>query len=288
MKILSFGEIVWDVYGEKSTLGGAPLNLAIHAAMNGADVSLVSAVGDDALGDAAIECAKSYGVGVKYISRIEGVETAKCTVSDDENGLPAYKLADVAAFDRICEPDTDKYTDVIAFGTLALRYENNRRVIDRMLDGIPHGEVFCDINLREPFYSEETVKYCLSKATIIKVSDGELDTVFGYHSANVVERKAAAEQLCGIYKNIRLFLITLGSDGSLCFDVQSGNWYTCGAEKTDVVSTVGAGDSLSVAFLVRLHGGCSVLACLEYAAHIGAMVCACDAAFSKDMMAVLR
>lgn len=46
MKILSFGEIIWDVYSPvERTLGGAPLNFAAYAAMAGADVYLASAVG---------------------------------------------------------------------------------------------------------------------------------------------------------------------------------------------------------------------------------------------------
>ena len=30
MKLLSFGEIIWDVYPDEKYLGGAPLNFAAH------------------------------------------------------------------------------------------------------------------------------------------------------------------------------------------------------------------------------------------------------------------
>ena len=91
--------------------------------------------------------------------------------------------------------------------------------------------------------------------------------------------------LCDIYKGIRLFIVTLGADGSLCYDVQNSRWYECGAKKVDVVSTVGAGDSFSAAFLVRFMRGDSIPDCLEYAAQVSAAVCSCEAAFSEDMAA---
>ena len=32
MKILSFGEIIWDIYSDKKCIGGAPFNFAAHCA----------------------------------------------------------------------------------------------------------------------------------------------------------------------------------------------------------------------------------------------------------------
>ena len=32
MKLLSFGEVLWDVYPEDRFIGGAPLNFAAHCA----------------------------------------------------------------------------------------------------------------------------------------------------------------------------------------------------------------------------------------------------------------
>ena len=51
MKILAFGEILWDIFlsadGKVTDkkIGGAPFNFAAHCSKNGADAFLVSAVG---------------------------------------------------------------------------------------------------------------------------------------------------------------------------------------------------------------------------------------------------
>lgn len=283
MNLLSLGEIVWDVRGDNVTLGGAPLNLAVHTAMNGGRAFLVSAVGNDAMGHAAIEIAEKFSVDTHCISCLDGNETAKCTVCVDDNGLPSYTLTSDASFDRIVYPEINEYMDVICFGTLALRYESNRKVTRQMLCGIPHGKVFCDINLRSPYYSRETVDFCFREAEIIKLSGEELPEVARLLLGSACEATKAAVELCSIYKNIGLIIITLGADGSLCYDKKNDTWYKCGAKKIKVVSTVGAGDSFSAAFLVKYLDGCDIADCLEYASKISAAVCECDGAFSDSM-----
>ena len=55
MNLLSFGETIWDSHGDSYTIGGAPLNLAAHYAIQGGDAWLASAVGNDVLGTRATE-----------------------------------------------------------------------------------------------------------------------------------------------------------------------------------------------------------------------------------------
>lgn len=285
MKLLSFGEIVWDVQDENVSLGGAPLNLAVHTAMQGEDALLVSAVGNDKLGRKAVRAAESYGVDTEFVSVLDDMETAVCTVTVGDMGTPSYELMGHSSFDCIAVPVIDEYVDIIAFGTLSLRHENNRGVIRRMLERIPHSEVFCDINLRAPFYSVETIKYCLSNATLLKVSSEELPEVSRLVLGEYRDIESAVCGLHGEYPSIKLFIITLGSDGSLCFDSRGGQYYRSDAKKTDVLSTVGAGDSFSAAFLACYMKGKCIGDCLEYASEISSMVCADKAAFSKEMEA---
>ena len=44
MKYLVFGETIWDVYPDKSVIGGAAYNFAAHAALMGADVQIPRSV----------------------------------------------------------------------------------------------------------------------------------------------------------------------------------------------------------------------------------------------------
>ena len=67
MRLLAFGEILFDCYPDKRFLGGAPLNLAAHAVRCGAEAFLLSAVGKDKAGREAIHGAKAFGVRTDFI-----------------------------------------------------------------------------------------------------------------------------------------------------------------------------------------------------------------------------
>ena len=123
MKILSFGEIIWDVYHDRRALGGAPLNFAIHCAARGGEAFMVSAVGDDVLGSEALDAIKSKKVSTEYIFK-NSRPTGRCDVTLDENKVPSYSLMRDTAYDCIEMTDGDIAAisaagfDAVCFGTL--------------------------------------------------------------------------------------------------------------------------------------------------------------------------
>ena len=67
MRIVSIGEIIWDVVAPSEYLGGAPLNFAAHAHKLGHEVYLLSAVGDDERGRRALEGLKKCGISTDFV-----------------------------------------------------------------------------------------------------------------------------------------------------------------------------------------------------------------------------
>ena len=112
MKLLSFGEIVWDLFGEEQHLGGAPLNFAAFASMLGFESGIISSVGDDKLGQKSIEQLKRLGVNTKYISVLPNKETGKCLVELNENAVPTYIILDDVAYDYIAVPENKENVDI--------------------------------------------------------------------------------------------------------------------------------------------------------------------------------
>ena len=53
--VVGLGEVLWDIYEDQALFGGAPANFACHAASLGADARIASAVGQDVLGQKALE-----------------------------------------------------------------------------------------------------------------------------------------------------------------------------------------------------------------------------------------
>ena len=58
----TFGEILWDCLPSGRHAGGAPFNVAAHIAQLGVSVSLLSAVGQDSLGDEILDVANRKGL----------------------------------------------------------------------------------------------------------------------------------------------------------------------------------------------------------------------------------
>ena len=59
--VYAFGEILWDIFGDTRSIGGAPFNFAAHFASLGGAAALISAVGEDLLGDEALRAIRSFG-----------------------------------------------------------------------------------------------------------------------------------------------------------------------------------------------------------------------------------
>ncbi len=252
MKLISVGEIIWDVYPDTRCIGGAPLNFAAHAAACGAEVQLLSAVGDDALGAEARACLARFGVDDSLVATVSDAATGRCLVTLDEQGVPQYALAQDTAYDRLCCSAPTLTADVLAFGTLIQRSEHNRRVLDTLLAEHRFAQVFCDLNLRAPHYDADSVERCLRHATWCKISREELPEVLRLCGAPNADYRAAVRWLCERYPQLALVVVTLDADGAYVWDARTGEEYEAPAEPVEVVSTVGAGDSFGAAFAVTL------------------------------------
>lgn len=274
MKILSFGEIIWDVYPDGKYIGGAPFNFSAHAKRAGANAFLMSAVGADALGAEALKMASSYGVGT-YVAVLEDHPTGVCNVTLDRNKIPTYTIADNAAYDFIpFLPNAPQVFDALAFGTLALRHTQNRATVDSLLKEWHFGQVFVDLNVRPPFDQAESIRFALERATVLKVSDEELPGVIARLGGVYRGIEQSVMLLKNEFQSIHTVLVTCGKEPSFVYDFTSGKKYECAAKKTKVVSTVGAGDCYGAFFLVNYLAGESIKTCMSRAAEAAAFVVA--------------
>ena len=273
MKLASFGEILWDLFESERHIGGAPLNIAAHAALYGFDSYLISAVGDDALGKDALDKVTRLGINPDFMTTIVGINTGRCIVTLDATGMPTYKIDESSAHDKIAAPEVPlSGFDVLCFGTLALRSEENIRTLGKIISEGDFTEQYADLNIRAPFYSLRSIEFALRNASIVKISDEELPTVVATLGIEYTTPEAAARELSRRFPNIRLFVITLGRDGSFCLDTAEGRVYRAPAQKASVLSTVGAGDSFGAAFLASYIATRDIPRALAVASHVSAYV----------------
>ena len=234
---LAFGEVLWDVYPEKKTLGGAALNFAAHFALKGGSARLISAVGDDRLGQQALCEIQRLSVDTRFVSVLPGRKTGRCDVTLDGNAVPKYDLIPDTAYDRIpAEGVDDTRCDVFYFGTLALREGRNTASLRQLLARIS-GLKFCDLNLRAPYYGRDVIRFCLENADIAKISLEELPEVLRALDMPCIadtplQAEAALSSLARRFNNLRLILLTCGADGAAVLDCKAARMFRCNAVKT--------------------------------------------------------
>lgn len=254
MKAIVFGEIIWDVYPEESVIGGAAFNFGAHMAHLGDEVYLLSAVGSDSLGEAAMGELARHGVRDELM-QTNSYPTGACTVTLNAEKIPSYHVHTNVAYDHIAltEKTVSRVraigAEMIYLNTLCQRGAESRAALHALLESVPFDECFCDVNLRTDCFDADSLKYCLSHATTVKVSDEEAHFIYELgllEQTDVPFEKALVER----YPNLRLVLYTKGGEGSLVYEAASGKTYESGKPKpVRVVSTVGAGDCYGASFL---------------------------------------
>lgn len=256
MKVLSFGEILWDIFPDEKKQGGAPLNFAAHLAKNGVDTAIYSSVGFDTLGKTAIESVGELGIDTSYVATVQK-QTGVCLVSFDGD-RPIYEIKADTALDNIAFTPLDEKFDGFYFGTLAQRSKNTKDTLEKLFDTYTFGEVFFDINIRQNYYTREIVDFSLRQATVFKVSREEIGVLRELCISNEQNHEDICRDLCEKYNNLKLVIITLDKDGSLVYEKQTDTVYYSPKPQSKVVSTVGAGDSFSACFFANYLNGKSI------------------------------
>lgn len=278
MNILSFGEVLWDVFDRTSVIGGAPFNFSAHMARLGADVDLVTAVGRDALGSDTVKSMKEQGVSASFVC-LSDFPTGACYVTVDRQGRPAYDLHYNMAYDHIV-PDKNQWEKLCGsnyqafyFGTLARRSEDSNRTVSGILSSCRFDHVLYDVNIRQKWYSKALLAQGLHACTILKVSREEAGAFFENglaktQSASFTQKDEYYRELCrelaGTYQ-IAMILLTLDQDGAIVYDTLRDAFYISEKPKGKVVSTVGAGDSFAACFLYHFLKGDPTEQCLNKA-----------------------
>ena len=273
MRVLSFGEVLWDIYPDKKYIGGAPLNFSAHLAKHGEEIYMLSCLGKDSLGEEALLYLKEFGILTDFLSWSSVKQTGQCLVTLDENAIPSYDLKRDVAYDYIDCKNVKGDFDVLYFGTLALRSNHNLESLRKLIKSKNFKEIFVDVNIRAPFYSYDSLNFCMNNATILKISVEELLTVAKLLSINAKNGyKDFAEQIRERYSNINIIVVTLGADGAYCYDCKQDKAYSCESQKVEEASTVGAGDSFSAAFLYQYSRKKDIQFSLDYASKIAGYV----------------
>jgi len=249
-KILSFGEILWDVIAGRYYLGGAPLNFAAHAVQCGLQSSILSCLGEDNLGDKALRAITKLKVRTNLIRRMADKNTGAVQVRLAD-GQPNYEILKDTAYDFIQYQPADlsdiKKHSVFYFGTLAQRGLVSKKSMYHLLEKVHFETVFYDVNLRKGFFSKSIIEKSLSLCTILKMNNDEMRTIGKLCYDQVLDFEALAKKLTSQYAQLQIIIMTIGKNG--CALYYHEHLVRIPGVSTIVKDTIGAGDAFSAAFL---------------------------------------
>ncbi len=273
--VVGLGEALWDVLPDGDHFGGAPANVALHAAALGADSWLISAVGCDARGAAALARLAAAGVERSAVAELGDHPTGVVRVTLNGSGHPVYDIAAESAWDYMPWSATIQEVagkaDAIAFGSLAQRAPVSRATIRRAVQATRDftWRLF-DVNLRQSYSDAEVLTASLDLANAVKLNDEELPVVARLCGLAGITPLDQLRALCERF-DLRLAALTRGPCGSVL--ATPDRVCESPAAPTVVADTVGAGDAFTATLLIGVLAGRSLEDVSRRANAVAAYVC---------------
>lgn len=230
----------------KANPGGAPGNFLAALNSYGAKTAFLGKVGTDAFGSMLVKTIADAGIETKGIVSDPTVFTTLAFVTFSPDGDRSFSFARKPGADTKLlfeELDLSLIYDakIFHFGTLSLTDEPVRTTTQKAVAyAKEHGKLITfDPNLRPPLWSSpeaarEQILWGLAQADIVKISDEEVEFLWGK-----ISEQEAAEKLIREY-GVRLAMITLGPKGAYLATQHTAAMAFCPSVKP--IDTTGAGD----------------------------------------------
>lgn len=254
-KITSIGEILFDVYPDRRTLGGAPFNFIYHIIKLTGKGNFISRIGNDPAGNSILNFLTNNEIPKTYIQIDSSHPTGESVAFLDEKKIPEWKIKTGTAYDFIelndeIEQLISNKTDCLYFGTLAQRDKKTRDTIRHLFNR--NLKYFCDLNIRQNFYTKELIRECLKACDVLKLNIDELNLVNNLLLNEKFDKHKFPERLQEEY-GISQLCVTFGDRGATIYQGNKSSHYKL--KLNNVVDTVGAGDAYAAIFCIGYLNG---------------------------------
>ncbi len=278
-----FGEVLYDVFPDgNQVLGGAPFNVAWHLQGFGLKPLLVTRIGQDSPGHRVLNALSNAYISPRTIQKDPEQSTGVVQVFAQQDKVH-FEIPDKQAYDFI---DSDQAVTalfnvscrLLYHGTLALRHPISRSAWQTLVKtlNIP---IFCDLNLRAPWWDQKLLELSLQTATWLKANESEMVAIeprFGK-----TNQSSVLESVCQRH-HLELLVVTLGKQGALLKRPGRALIHYMPDSQITIVDTVGAGDALSAVLIAGLLQKWPDELMLQRAVNFAAQVCQLQGATTAD------
>ena len=227
---------------------GAPCNVLAMLTKLGHKTAFIGKVGNDFFGKQLEDAIKEIGINVTGLRKDDKVHTTLAlvhTYPDGDRDFSFYRDpgADMMLTEEEIPEELILETRIFHFGTLSMTHEKVRRATKKAVAIAKQAGAIIsfDPNIREPLWNSmdearEQVLYGLGQCHILKISDNEVEFLFG-----TTDYDEGARMIREKYQ-IPLVLITLGKDGSRAY-YKDLRVEVPGFVQEHTIETTGAGDT---------------------------------------------
>ena len=233
--------------------GGAVFNTAIALGRLGARAGMLTGLSHDMFGDQLADALKASDVDTTHIIRSDRPSTLAFVKLED--GQASYSFFDENSAGRMIRaedmPALTSDITALFFGGISLASDPSASAYAALLDrqGGPRA-VMIDPNIRPLFITDadgyrRRMAAMISQADIVKVSDEDLNWL------NPAPLTQAEKISAMLDTGPSVVIVTQGAEGAIA-TLADGTSIAVPAVKTNVVDTIGAGDTFNAGFLAKL------------------------------------
>lgn len=242
--------------------GGKGANQAIAAARAGAKTVILTKIGNDEKGKMILNNLAQNGVDTSYVEMVDGIENDCTRIKVNINDKDNKKERVTNLIDTFTQDMVEKYKDVILSSKIIVcQLKTKKEVTEALIN-------FCYANNKPVVLTPD----CPEKFHFSDIKNKQLYAKVAMIVCNKSECIEMFES-DDLTKHIKMFpnkiFVTYGAEGLLYHDGQQ--FVHLPAIKTDVVDTVGAGDTLTGNLCAFLLAGKDLKTALTEAMYAAAM-----------------
>jgi ribokinase len=244
--------------------GGKGANQAVAAAKLGADVMMVTKVGDDMFGDGTVANLGRFGIDTRHVGKVAGRSSGVAPIMVEPSGENAILIVKGANADLSPEDVERAGDDLRRCDLILLQLEVP---VDTVYAALDFGQRHNIATLLNPAPASPSLDVArIASATFLVPNETELRTLSGLPVDSLAQVEAAARSL--VVRGIGTVIVTLGSRGALL--VEAGGSTPIPPHPATPVDTTGAGDAFIGSFARYYVAERDVVAALRRAARYAA------------------
>ncbi|MEO5609707.1 MAG: PfkB family carbohydrate kinase [Ornithinibacter sp.] len=287
LDLLALGRVSVDLYAQEpyasfldpqtfvKSIGGSPTNVAVAGARLGLRTAVVTAVGDDPMGDYAVARLAAFGVQTRYVATQEGGRTPVVLVALEVPAEPtitflrATDAPDTAIeVDAVDEPALDSCRVLWMSGSTLAVGATARTAMQWMVRRGRREHTVLDLDLRptlwaDPALAAEAAEEAIGLSTVVVGNRSECAMALG-----TGEPDQAADAL--LSRGVSVAVVKMGADGVLL--ASADERVVVDPIRVEVRCGSGAGDAFGGALATGLVRGWSLSRIGRVANAAGALV----------------